>query len=191
MTAADRVIVVNCGSRDRGGCGRGRRVTSEFSRPCAWRVGVDSAPDPADRGRADLRQFDGDARLRAERRPGVRASELAAWSRYRGERGPWPGARSGLRCGGCRWLVGSHELLTVIIRGAQVQADPPNGTTSVPWEDPLHEQAVRVFADELAVAPLRFARSVLGCMSSSCGHSGYAHICSHSPVVRRVLPESF
>jgi Protein of unknown function (DUF2637) len=48
-------------------------------------------------------------------------------------------------------LVGSYELLMVIICGAQV---PPGSgcATNVPQEDPLYEPAARVFADELAAA---------------------------------------
>jgi len=45
-------------------------------------------------------------------------------------------------------LVGSYELLMMVIRGSQV------GPGSVPGKaedrDPLHEQAVEVFADQLA-----------------------------------------
>ena len=42
----------------------------------ARRVGPDGPPDPADRRRADLRQFDGDARLGAA---GARVPALARW----------------------------------------------------------------------------------------------------------------
>jgi hypothetical protein len=56
-------------------------------------------------------------------------------------------------------LVGSYEMLMVIIRGAQVPADPDDGT-GARREDPLHEQAVRVFADELAAARIRSVRAI-------------------------------
>lgn len=48
-------------------------------------------------------------------------------------------------------LVGSYELLMVIIRGAQVQ-DGADDTASTVREDPLNEQATQLFADELAAA---------------------------------------
>jgi Protein of unknown function (DUF2637) len=56
-------------------------------------------------------------------------------------------------------LVGSYELLMVIIRGAQAPAGS-GSVTSVPREDPLHEQAARVFADELAVARVPSVRAI-------------------------------
>ena len=57
-------------------------------------------------------------------------------------------------------LVGSYELLMVIIRGAQLAADPQGETGFLSREDPLHEQAVRIFADELAVARVPSVRVI-------------------------------
>jgi hypothetical protein len=48
-------------------------------------------------------------------------------------------------------LVSLYELLMVIIRGAQVPAHSAGGA-GMPQVDPLHEQAVRVFTDDLATA---------------------------------------
>lgn len=47
-------------------------------------------------------------------------------------------------------LVGLHELLMVVIRGPQAQADvliPPDCASK---DDPLQEQAAQLFADDLA-----------------------------------------
>ena len=57
-------------------------------------------------------------------------------------------------------LVGSYEQLMVIIRGAQPPADPESETGCVPREDPLHEQAARVFADEVAAARVPSVRAI-------------------------------
>jgi Protein of unknown function (DUF2637) len=43
-------------------------------------------------------------------------------------------------------LVGSYELLMMIIRGAQASTETP----TVPEDDPLQEQAAEAFADDLA-----------------------------------------
>src|ERR1700742_2977699 len=45
-------------------------------------------------------------------------------------------------------LVGSYELLMMIIRGSQALSDGVSGSMSIP--DPLSGQAVEVFADQLA-----------------------------------------
>jgi hypothetical protein len=56
-------------------------------------------------------------------------------------------------------LVGSYELLMMIIYGAQIPADADDGT-GVRREDPLHEQAARAFADELAAARIPSVRVI-------------------------------
>jgi hypothetical protein len=56
-------------------------------------------------------------------------------------------------------LVGSYELLMVIIRSAQASADADDAASGV-REDPLHEQAVQLFAGELAVARVSSIRAI-------------------------------
>lgn len=56
-------------------------------------------------------------------------------------------------------LVGSYELLMVIIRNAlakESEADENDG----PPADPLHEQAVHVFAEELRTARVPSIRAI-------------------------------
>ena len=45
-------------------------------------------------------------------------------------------------------LVGSYELLMMVIRNSQAGPDAPSDTATMP--DPLQEQAAEVFADHLA-----------------------------------------
>ena len=98
---------------------RGGRVLGarECSRTGARRVGLDGPPDPADRRRADLPQFDGDARLGAAGRPGSRAGSVAARPRHhgdhRGERGPRPEAPMGSQ----PMSRGIMVLLSTVARG--------------------------------------------------------------------------
>jgi hypothetical protein len=56
-------------------------------------------------------------------------------------------------------LVGSYELLMVIIRGARAQAEGGSGGV-VPPPDPLQEHAGRMFADELAAARVPSIRAI-------------------------------
>jgi hypothetical protein len=56
-------------------------------------------------------------------------------------------------------LVGSYELLIVIIRGAQAQADIAS-RIDLSRKDPLHEQAAHVFADELSAARVLSVRAI-------------------------------
>jgi hypothetical protein len=47
-------------------------------------------------------------------------------------------------------LIGSYELLMIVIRGSQAVTDGAPGNTDVP--DPLQEQAAQVFAGHLATS---------------------------------------
>ena len=68
-------------------------------------------------------------------------------------------------------LVGSYELLTMVIRSSH--AAPDNATDSVGILDPLQEQAAEIFADHWQrLAFLWSVRSVLGCTSASIGRGG-------------------
>jgi len=64
-----------------------------------------AAAGTADGGRADLREFDGDAGLGEPEEAGSGAGSVAAWLGRRGDargrRGPWPGALA-CWCGGGR-----------------------------------------------------------------------------------------
>jgi hypothetical protein len=53
-------------------------------------------------------------------------------------------------------LVGSYELLMMIIRGAHVPAD----VLSPPRADPLQEQAAQLFADDLAADHVPSIRAI-------------------------------
>jgi hypothetical protein len=60
-------------------------------------------------------------------------------------------------------LVGSYELLMMIIRGAQVPADPadvPRAPDCVPDDDPLQVQAAQAFAGELAAGRVPSVRAI-------------------------------
>ena len=54
-------------------------------------------------------------------------------------------------------LVGSYELLMMIIRGAQEPPDPPGG---VPKADPLQERAAQVFAEDIAAGRVPSIRAI-------------------------------
>lgn len=57
-------------------------------------------------------------------------------------------------------LVGSYELLTVVMRGAQPPAGAPHLHVGAPVVDPLGEQAVVVFAAELAADHVPSVRAI-------------------------------
>jgi hypothetical protein len=61
-------------------------------------------------------------------------------------------------------LVGSYELLMMIIRGAQTADDysagRPGEPDREPVADPLHEQAAELFADEIAAARVPSIRAI-------------------------------
>jgi hypothetical protein len=65
-------------------------------------------------------------------------------------------------------LVGSYELLMMIIRSAQAPADAvvPWVPDRVPDADPLQVQAAQVFADELAEDRVPSARAIRARLSS-------------------------
>jgi hypothetical protein len=71
-------------------------------------------------------------------------------------------------------LVGSYELLMMVIRGSQGLPDDVSGSPSIP--DPLSGQAVEVFADQLAAdrVPSASARSVRNSTSASPVRNGCA-----------------
>lgn len=55
-------------------------------------------------------------------------------------------------------LIGSYELLMIVIRGSQVQAaDTPEGERTA---DPLREQAAELFAEELAADRVPSVRAI-------------------------------
>jgi uncharacterized protein DUF2637 len=55
-------------------------------------------------------------------------------------------------------LVGSYELLMMVIRGSQALPDGASGSTTIP--DPLSGQAVEVFADQLAADRVPSVRAI-------------------------------
>jgi hypothetical protein len=55
-------------------------------------------------------------------------------------------------------LVGSYELLTMVIRNSQTASDGTSASTGI--ADPLHEQAAEVFADQLAVDRVPSIRAI-------------------------------
>ena len=55
-------------------------------------------------------------------------------------------------------LVGSYELLMMVIRGSQVPADGTPGTGHD--ADPLHEQAAELFAGQLAADRVPSVRAI-------------------------------
>jgi hypothetical protein len=59
-------------------------------------------------------------------------------------------------------MVGSYELLMVIIRSAQVPAatEAGPGTSGAPADDPLHAQAVEAFAREVAAGRVPSVRTI-------------------------------
>ena len=123
---------------------------------------VDGVPGAADDGRADLREFDGDAGLGAPQGDGSGAGTAAAWfGHWGGARGARAGARAG-RAAVAAWravaLVGSYELLMMVIRSSQAV---PWGTSDSPGiPDPLQEQAAEIFADQLAADRVPSVRAI-------------------------------
>jgi hypothetical protein len=55
-------------------------------------------------------------------------------------------------------LVGSYELLMMVIRGSQAVPDDASGTAGI--QDPLQEQAAEIFADELAANRIPSIRAI-------------------------------
>jgi hypothetical protein len=55
-------------------------------------------------------------------------------------------------------LVGSYELLMMVIRGSQPAPDSASGSAGIP--DPLQEEAVEVFADQLAADRVPSVRAI-------------------------------
>lgn len=111
---------------------------------------MDRAAGAVDSGQADLREFDGDAGLGAEGCTGARAGAVA----------PRLGHCRDASCEHCshglghgligaavaEWpavaLVGSYELLAVIIHGTPMPAVAPSGHGDGFVADPLGERAV-------------------------------------------------
>ena len=144
---------------------------------------MDSPAGAADGGRAHLREFDGDARLRANEGAvpaltrwllglGITATLAANVAHGLGHGltgaavAAWPAVA----------LVGSYELLMMIIRSARL---PGTGTAlggqpeCMPDTDPLQVRAAQVFAVSLRPgACRRCARSAPGCMWAATGPEG-------------------
>jgi hypothetical protein len=57
-------------------------------------------------------------------------------------------------------LVGSYELLMMIIRGVQAPAAAPGAQDDVPATDPLRERAAVMFAADLAVDRVPSIRAI-------------------------------
>jgi hypothetical protein len=55
-------------------------------------------------------------------------------------------------------LVGSYELLMMVIRGSRAVPDGVSGSTSIP--DPLNGQAAEIFADQLAADRVPSIRAI-------------------------------
>ena len=112
---------------------------------------MDSLAGAPNDGRVDLCHFDGDARLGAPEGAGSGAGAFAAGPGHRGvAHGLGHGA---VGAAVAAWpavaLIGSYELLMMIIRSAQVLEDAPI-VPGLPDMDPLQAQAAEVFADYLA-----------------------------------------
>jgi hypothetical protein len=126
---------------------------------------VDGAPGAADGGRADLREFDGDAGLGA---PQGAVPALARWLLGLGIAATLAAnVAHGLGHGPvgaavAAWsavaLVGSYELLMMVIRSSQAVPHGASGRAGIP--DPLQEQAAEVFADELATDRVPSVRAI-------------------------------
>jgi hypothetical protein len=131
---------------------------------------MDGSAGAADGGRVDLREFDGDAGLRAPEAPvpalarwllglGITATLAANVAHGLGHGlagaavAAWPAAA----------LVGSYELLMMIIRSAQL----PGTDTALrgvpecmPDADPLQSQSAQAFAVELAAGCVPSVRAI-------------------------------
>ena len=77
-------------------------------------------------------------------------------------------------------LLGSYELLMMIIRGAQAPTAAPRPHDGTP--DPLGEQAAVVFAAEMAADRARYVPSVQRCMLVSRAHSGCVSVLPQPPI---------
>jgi hypothetical protein len=118
-----------------------------LDRPGTWRGGLDGPSSPADGGRADLSEFDGDARFGASQGGGARAGAVAARPRNRDDADSQRGSRTRTRPD--RWrcsrawsavaLVGSYEVLMVIVSSARVPGGRslPGAADRMPSADPL------------------------------------------------------
>jgi hypothetical protein len=127
---------------------------------------VDRAPYPSDGGRSDLLEFDGDAGLGVT---GMRVPALSRWLLGLGSAATLAAnVAHGLGHGiigaaVAAWpsvaLVGSYELLMMIIRGAQAPTAGPRRNDAL-VVDPLVEQAAVVFAAD-RVPSVRAIRAAL------------------------------
>jgi len=126
---------------------------------------VDGAPRAADGGRADLREFDGDAGLRAAQGARSGAGAVASGLGHRGDacgqRGAWLG-HGPVGAAVAAWpavaLVGSYELLMMVIRSSQAVPNGASCTRGVP--DPLQEQAAEAFVGQLAADRVPSVRAI-------------------------------
>jgi hypothetical protein len=154
MMAADRDHQVDDrGGRARGRCGRcgGLLRTRLRSGMDTRRVGVDRSPGSADGGRADLCEFDRDARLSAPEStgsstarwllgPGISATLAADVAHGLGHGligaavAAWPAVA----------LVGSYELLMMVIRGVQAPAAASGPHDDISVADRLRERVAVV-----------------------------------------------
>src|SRR5689334_21032023 len=84
-------------------------------------------------------------------------------------------------------LVGSYELLMMVIRSSQVPSASTPGTGRE--ADPLEEQAAELFAAQLSADRFpRCARSAHSCTSASPGHKGCATTSLRDRYVRWTAP---
>ncbi len=130
---------------------------------------MDGSSGAADGGRANLREFDGDAGLTAPQGVGSGAGTVAP--RPLAERGIAAtlaaNVAHGLGHGAvgaavAAWpavaLVGSYELLMTVIRSSQAVPSGGSGSEGIP--DPLQGQAAEVFADHLAADRVPSIRAI-------------------------------
>ena len=80
-------------------------------------------------------------------------------------------------------LVGSYELLMMIIRGAKGPADPSDGVSEA---DPLQERAAQVFADDLAAGRVPSVRAIR--TSLHVGQPRAQQVRSYLAVLEGVMP---
>jgi hypothetical protein len=133
-------------------------------------AGGDGPAGTADGGRADLRQLDGDARLGPEEGAGFHRWRDGCWA-WGLPRRSRPTLRTALAMGRLvrlwlRWpviaLVGSYELLMVIIRSDQLPTGAAAGpeTSGAPGDGPLQVQAAEEFAGEVATGRVPSVRMI-------------------------------
>jgi len=82
-------------------------------------------------------------------------------------------------------LVGSYELLMMVIRGAQATVEAP----TVIDDDPLHDEAAEVFAGDLAADRVPSIRSIrarlhIGQLRAQQVRAYLATLCEGQPVIR-------